>query len=358
MKRKVYSVILAGVIASSIVLTGCGSEGTSDTTGSASAGENSETVKTDSEDYKYGTVEIPCLDGALCGAPLYIAYENGYFAEEGIDAKLIAADTETRKIGLNNGTYPITNGDFMFFQSIEQDVNVSVVDGLHNGCIKVLVPADSDIDSAEDLAGLNIGVDEIGGPPYQATSIWLENAGVRASGSDADVTFLPYSDGNLELEALNSGEIDAAAIWDPIASEAIKSGKAKALLDIGKDGIFANKYCCFVYASDKVLKENPDEISAILRAIRKAEQWINDNPEETVEIIVAGEYSEVEDKELAVQLLKEYVYPTTEELEAGERNVKETVEYFAEQLYSIGYLTSEPSELMEKLYTEVDVDAE
>ena len=53
---------------------------------------------------KYGKINIPGLDGSLCGAPIYIAYENGYFAEEGFDVTLISADTETRKIGLNNGT--------------------------------------------------------------------------------------------------------------------------------------------------------------------------------------------------------------------------------------------------------------
>lgn len=348
MKKKWISALLA----TAFVVALAGGCGKAADTGNTASEEASDAKATD---YKYGHVQIPCLDGALCGAPLYIAYENGYFAEEGIDAELIAADTETRKIGLNNGTYPITNGDFMFFQSIEQDVNVSVVDGLHNGCIKVLVPAGSDITSAEDLKGKKVGVDEIGGPPYEATSIWLEDAGVKASGSNADVTFLPYSDGNLELEALYSGEIAAAAIWDPIASEAVNSGKAQSILDIGKDGIFAGKYCCFVYASDKVLKDKPDEIAALIRAIRKAEQWINDNTDETVKIIAEGGYSEIEDADLATQLLKEYVYPTQEELDAGERNVKDTVEYFAEKLYDVGYLTTPASELLDKLYTEVDV---
>ena len=58
---------------------------------------------------KFGKINIPGLDGSLCGAPIYIAYENGYFTEEGFDVTLISADTETRKIGLNNGTIPIVN---------------------------------------------------------------------------------------------------------------------------------------------------------------------------------------------------------------------------------------------------------
>ena len=345
-KARITAFLLVGAITIASVLAGCTSASPDD---SAQNSTEETTEKT--------TVELPILDGSLCGAPFYIAFEKGYFAEEGLDVKLIAADTETRKIGLNDGTYPVTNGDFMFFQSIEEGVNVSVVEGLHNGCIQILVPADSDIETAEDLRGASIGVDEIGGPPYEAASIWLENHGVSVSGSSAEVTFLPYTDGNLELQALYDGDIAAAAIWDPIASEAVKSGDAKSILNIGTDDIFADKYCCFVYASDKVLEENPEEIAAIVRALRKAEQFINENSEESVSIIAEGEYSEINDAELATELLTAYEYPTTEELEAGERNVKDTVEYFAEQLYAVGYLTTDVDTLMENLYAEVDVHA-
>lgn len=350
MKKKLLTSVVLGAIVTAMLLTGCSKESDS---GAGSSNEGGAGAATDLK-----TVEIPVLDGALCGAPFFIAYENGYFAEEGIDAKLIAADTETRKIGLNNGTYPITNGDFMFFQSVEEGVGISVVEGLHNGCIQLLVAPDSDIDSADDLIGANIGVDEIGGPPYEAASIWLENYDVSVTGADADVTFLPYSDGNLELQALKNGDIQAAAIWDPIASEAVKNGEAKALLNIGTDDIFAGKYCCFVYASDKVLKEDPEEIAAIIRALRKAEQFINDEPEKSVSIISEGGYSEIDDPELAAELLIEYAYPTEAEFDEGKRGVKDTVEYFAEQLYNIGYLSKPANELLDDLYYELDVTAE
>ena len=340
--NKIICVLVIAILFSQ-ALTGCGN--------TESATENNESTGK----FKYGEIQIPGLDGSLCGAPIYVAYEKGYFAEEGFDVELISADFETRKIGLNNGTIPIVNGDFQFFPSMEAGINVKVVDGFHNGCIKLVVRPDSDIASAEDLKGKKIGVDEIGGTPHQVTSVWIENAGISALQEDKEVTFLPYSDGNLELEALYNGDIDVAAIWDPLGSIAVKAGKAKVIFDLSTDPDFAGKYCCFLFASNKVLEEEPEKIAGLLRAYRKAQNWISENPEETVDLIIEGKYSQIDDKELAVDLIKSYEYPSDTERTNNEHSTKSDVEYFSKALNDIGYLKTDYKEFTEKYYSEVDV---
>ena len=339
---KIAAVTLALVL--SFQTVACSKNG-SGNTGSESSGV----------EYKYGKVDIPGLDGSLCGAPIYIAYEKGFFAEEGFDVNLISADTETRKIGLNNGTIPIVNGDFQFFPSIEQGVHVKVVDGLHNGCIKFVVRPDSDIKTVEDLKGKKIGVDEIGGTPHQVASVWLEQAGISALQKDGEVEFLPFADGNLELEALYNGDLDVAAMWDPLGSVAEKAGKVKVIFDLSTDPAFAGKYCCFLYASEKLLNEKPDEIAALLRAYRKAQDWINKNPEEAVEIIISGKYAQIEDKELAVELIKSYEYPSFEDRSSNKQSVESDVKYFVQALYDIGYLNSDPEQFAKDIVVKVDV---
>lgn len=353
-KVRNLAALLALTTALTTGLSACGTT-TADTTAVGSASDSTAGTTTTPTEYKYGSVDIPGKDGALCGAPIYIAYENGYFAEEGFDVNLISADTETRKVGLNNGTIPIVNGDFQFFPSIEEGVNVSVVDGLHFGCIKFVVRTDSDIKTAEDLKGLTVGVDEIGGTPHQVASVWVEQAGLSADQNNGDVTFVPYSDGNLELEALYNGEIDVAALWDPFGSNAEASGQAKVIFDLRTDPTFAGKYCCFLYASNKILEENPEEVAALLRAYQKAQDWISKNPEETVDIIIEKKYAAVEDRDLAIELIKSYEYPSYEDREANANQVQENVRYFAEQLYNIGYLKTDSDAFTKKAYAEVDV---
>lgn len=334
------------VLAASLSLTACG--GQSEVTPPSPQGPQSAQSSQSTKQYKYGKVNIPALDGSLCQAPIYIAYEKGYLADEGVDAALISADAETRKIDLNNGTIPVINGDFQYFPSIEQGVQIKVVGGLHYGCITIVVPGDSKIKSAEDFKGKKIAVDQIGGTPFEAASLWLENHGVAAQ-NNKDVTFVPYTDGNLEIEAAQKGEVDAAALWDPFGAQAVESKGFKKVFDLSTDPTFKNKYCCFLYASDKVLKEKPDEVAAILRAYRKAQDWIHSNPEETVNIISNKKYANLTDKKQAVELLKSYQYPSLQQQDPD--NVKANVLYFSQQLSKIGYLkTKEPDQFAQGAY--------
>ena len=173
------------------------------------------TAATNEPAFKYGSVEIPVSDGTLCIAPFFVAKEKGFFAKEGVDVKFVSANAETRKIGLNNGTYPITNSDFAFFQSVENGVNIKVVEGFHIGCIHLLVKKGSPIRNAQGLKGKKIAVNAIGATPHQAATLWLEANGVSAIN---DVQFLPYADGNLALEALERGQVEAVSLWDPLGS--------------------------------------------------------------------------------------------------------------------------------------------
>lgn len=295
-------------------------------------------------------VSLPGLGSSLCYAPTHVAYELGFFAEEGIDVELITTDFEPTKIGLNNGSVATANGDFQYFPAIQEGIGMKVVDGLHQGCIKVEVLPESEVQNVEDLRGKKIGVDEIGGTPYQVALLWLAQAGI----GPGEVEFLPFNDGTLELEALKQGVIDAAALWDPYASVVEKEGVARVLLDIGGDEPFAGHYCCFLYASEKVIDEQPELVAAILRAYHKAQQWVAENPAEAAELINATGHVVVEDHELAAHLLDAYAFPNHGH---GENvvDVRADVEYFARALYEVGYLTDDPAEFTEKAYAEIDL---
>jgi NitT/TauT family transport system substrate-binding protein len=290
---------------------------------------------------------------SLCGIPTIVAYELGYFAEEGYEVDLITADSETRKLGLNNGTIPIANWDYAYFPSIENGLGIKVVDGLHRGCITIVVLEDSPIQTVHDLKGKKIAIEELGGTEHQVTVVWLEDNGIKAARNE-DVELIPYGDGNLELEAAKKGEVDAVAIWDPIGAQALADGFRK-IFDLHDTEPFGGRYCCFLMASEKILNEDPEQIASLLRAYHKAQNFINDNPEEAAKIVIEKKYINVDDVDLAVSLIKNYDYPTYADRANGTTNIYEDVLYFSQKLIDLGYLTStsDAAEIAAKLYVEV-----
>jgi len=246
--------------------------------------KNSEQA-TNSE-YKYGKLKIQALGGAVCGAPAYIAYEKGFFKEEGLDAEPVSGTLDENKTGLATGEFVVTNGDFQWFPSIQQGMNLKVIGGLHKGCIKIVIPPNSPIKTAADLRGKNIGVDEIGGTPMSVATIVLADAGINPQ---TEVTWKPYPLDQLN-EAVKKGEVDAFAAWDPFGTLAVENNGYTVLTDISTDPLFAGKSCCFLYASESQIKENPEKVKAIAKAYQKADAWIKEHPEETAQIEIDKKY--------------------------------------------------------------------
>jgi NitT/TauT family transport system substrate-binding protein len=306
-------------------------------------------VRGASDEFPLGQVEIQGLSESACAAPTYIAKEKGFFAEEGLDVTLVSGTFETDKAGLASGKYPVSTGDFQFFPSINEGLDIKLIDGLHQGCIKVLAPPWSDIRIPADLAGKRIGVDEIGGSPMAVTTVLLANVGIDPVNG---VSWVPYPKDQLELAA-EKDEVDAVALWDPFATVAERKGYT-VLCDIGTDPLFAGKYCCFLFASGKQLRENPRRIAALLRAFHKAAEWIAAYPEETARISIEKGYIPADDTAFVSALLQSYHYHAHHDASTHQQ-AKADARFFVEQLKKTGFLPAgiDPNAFVDKLYFDV-----
>ena len=298
---------------------------------SAAASASSAAASAGEASYKFGKVQIQALSGATCGAPAYIAFEKGFFKEEGLDVELVCGTFETQKAGLSSGNFPVANGDFQFFPSVQQGLKLRVVGGLHIGCIKIVVPPNSTIKSAADLKGKKVGIDEPGGTPQAVTSVLLANNGIDPQ---TGVQWLTYPLDQLTT-AVDKGEVDAFAAWDPFGTLAVRDKGYKEIFDLATDPLFAGRPCCFLYASQKQIDENPEKVAAIVRAYQKADAWIKANPEDAAKLIIDKKYVSTTDVALVTELLKNYGFDFLAE------GAKDQVEYFADQLKKTGFLTAD-----------------
>jgi NitT/TauT family transport system substrate-binding protein len=318
----------------------------------ASCGGGKKKAETDAK-FPLGHIEIQALSGGACVAPTYIAKELGFFEQEGVDVELVGGDFESSKVGLSTGHFPIANGDFGFFPAAYNGLDIKLVAGLHQGCIQVLAPPGSDIKTAKDLAGKRIGIDEIGGSPMAVTSVLLANNGIDPQ---KEVTWVPFPRDILPTIADKSKEVDAVALWDPWGPLAVRRGYT-VLCDINTHPLFAGKYCCFIYASSKQLKENPEQIKAILRGYQKASEWISAHPAETAKIVVEKDYVSDDDTALIAQLLISYKYHSKHD-HTNKIQARNDALYFAQELKKAGFLPADldPEKFVEDFYFDVFAD--
>ena len=306
------------------------------------------------KEFPFGKLDIQALPGGACTAPFFIAKEKDFFAHEGLDVTLVSGTFETQKTGLASGRFTVAVGDFQFFPSVNQGLDIKLIGGLHEGCIKLVVPPGSPIKEAKDLAGKKIGVDEIGGTPMAISSVYLANNGIDPT---TGVTWLPFPLENLQ-QAAEKGEADAIALWDPFGTLAEKKGY-RVLCDIGKHPLFAGRYCCCLYASTEQLKEYPERIKAILVSLQKASEWITQNPEEAAKIMIDKKYIASNDTALLTELILSYKYHAHHNAHTRHK-AKSDALYFTDQLKKTGFLPKnlDSKKFVDNLYYDFPTEVE
>ena len=128
---------------------------------------------------------------SLCQAPLHVAVEKGFFEDEGIDAENIQIDAShvQEAVGANQ-----VDAGFgligKFLQPVENGLQIKFTAGIHTGCIKIIVPKDSGIETVEDLKGKKIGVSGLAGAETIISKRVLADAGISFDEQNPEVEFV------------------------------------------------------------------------------------------------------------------------------------------------------------------------
>lgn len=315
--------VASGLLAASLTLslTACGgSSSNSDASAAADSASDS------------GVTHLRfAYHGNLCGAPIYMAIENGYFADENIELEQVTVDAA--HVGEAIGADQVDVGMELLgkmLQPIENGLPIKFTTGLHTGCTKLLVPGGSNIKSIADLKGKKIGVPGLADAATVVSKRSLSAAGIGVTDQNMEVEFSVYSRNDL-AQALQNGAVDAIALGDPAASIAEEQYGLTALIDTATDPEYKDEYCCAAFVTSKLAEENPKAAAAFTRAVQKASQWVQENPDETAKIITEKEYVSG-DVDFCAQILKTYNYKPS--VQGG----YDALKLGAEQLTEIGIL--------------------
>lgn len=268
---------------------------------------------------------------SLCAAPMYIAIENGYFEDEGLDIEQVTVDAAHVSEAIGADQVDVGMGLIgKMLQPLENGLPIKFTTGLHTGCTKLLVPSGSNIKSIADLKGKKIGVPGLADAATVISKRSLHAAGVGVTEQNMEVEFAVYSRNDL-AQALQNGAVDAIALGDPAASIAAEQYGLTALIDTATDPEYKDEYCCDAFVTSKLAEENPKAAAAFTRAVQKASQWVQDNPDETAKIITEKQYISG-DADFCAEILKTYNYKPS--VQGGYDALKQN----AEELTKIGIL--------------------
>jgi len=138
----------------------------------------------------------------------------------------------------------------------------------------IVVAADSPATSVADLAGSSVAATK-GTDPYFFLLQALDEAGLSID--DVEVQNLQHADGKAALE---SGAVDGWAGLDPLmATSEIEAGSRLLYRNVD-----FNSYG-LLNATESFLTESPDLAQVVVDAYEKARLWVQENPDEAVEIL-------------------------------------------------------------------------
>jgi NitT/TauT family transport system substrate-binding protein len=237
---------------------------------------------------------------AVFYAPFYATQALGFYSREGVEVELINSPAPAAAASaLLNGTIDLSwGGPMRVMKARENDPNSPLV------CFCEVAARDPFFlvgrgDRPEfrltDLARLRLAtVSEVPTP-------WLcLQHDLRESGIDPDrlerVANRTMAD---NLEALRSGEIDVAQMFEPYASMALKSGIGNILYAASARG--PTVYTTFL-ATRGSIERNRASFVAMVRAVRRMQSWLSDHGAEELAAVVAPFYPNVASDLLANSL--------------------------------------------------------
>lgn len=208
--------------------------------------------------------------------PMYVAQQEGFFAKHGVSVELMPVASPTERdqlvsIGQADGMINEISGTLYFNKD---DVRVQIVRFARAATpethlFSILASKQSGITAVEGLKGKSIGISD-GTIIDYLTDRMLEEEGFAPE--DIQTTSIPSLTDRMTL--LNSGQLDAAMLPEPMTSLAVQQG-AVVVLDDSAYPHYSNSTIAF---RKDVLDQRPDDVRGFLAAIEDAVNAINANP--------------------------------------------------------------------------------
>ena len=238
-------------------------------------------------------------------APQYVAIEEGYFEEEGLDLTLVTG------FGADKVMAAVLSGDaeigFMGAEAsvyaFQEGANDPVVNfaQLTQRAGNFLVAREEMPDFKwEDLKGKNVLGGRKGGMPEMVFEYILKKQGIDP---EKDLEINQSIDFGSTAAAFSGGLGDFSVEFEPSATVLEKEGAGYVVASLGVDSGYVpyTSYC----AKSSYMEENPEVMQKFTNALQKGMDYVQNHTPEEIAKVIAPQFSET-DLETITTIVKRY----------------------------------------------------
>ncbi|MGH7809104.1 MAG: ABC transporter substrate-binding protein [Candidatus Binatia bacterium] len=209
--------------------------------------------------------------------PYVVAEEKGFFKAEGLNALVVIMQNQVVVNGVLSRHVDYGGTFSNFVGAAMSGAPVKIVMSVMDGADHFLITSPN-IKRVEDLKGKTFGISSFGGTPHSEAIAILRKYGLNP---EKDVTFMQVGGSSARYMALESGSIQAAMIVPPFNHLAKKRGFNELL---GFNDIMSMPVGGLAVHTQK-MKEKPDEIVKMIRALIKSLEYIRTRKPDILAII-------------------------------------------------------------------------
>ncbi|MBQ2835871.1 MAG: ABC transporter substrate-binding protein [Clostridia bacterium] len=253
------------------------------------------------------TIQVNEVTRSVFYAPQYLAIENGYFEEEGLELELTTgqgADKVMTAVLAGQSDIGFCGPEaaiYVYNEGKEDYIEVFAQMTQKDGSFLVSKEPTDNFQWA-DLKGKTVIPGRKGGVPYMTFEYVLKQNGINPQ---TDLVLDDSIKFDLMAGAFAGGEAEYVTLFEPTASMTEEAGKGYIVASVGEASgeIPYTAYC----AKKSYIQNSPDIIEGFTRAIYKGEQWVKEHSAGEIAEKIKGFFpdSTVKSLETAIQKYKD-----------------------------------------------------
>ncbi len=242
-------------------------------------------------------ITIPVIAHSM--APVFLAQNKGFFAEEKLDVDVTSTNgggPDIRALIAGDVDFSFTTGDNVVLAQQEGKKLVMVMSGLHRLFInwamhketakaKGITESMPLAEKIKSLKGLTVGVTNPGALTAHLAAFVIRKAGYNPQ---HDVQIIPIGSGPTWLAALENRKVDVALTAPPVPETAISRGFAIMLINNakGEDPSIPEFLMEDLIVRPETLTKDPDAVRRMVRALTRANRWaLQSTPEQVADAL-------------------------------------------------------------------------